>query len=310
MNLQIPKNYELAKGTELPTSFKFTQSNTQTPIEIHLRHETETSVESLPATRTINVHLPNGTTKVYQQIIGYQRNVITDLVTKTVTRGKWNVNDVTSSFTIDGVKQLERSYVLKNSNYNYASVKLPRLNSYKAKLIRDKANPAMFFVSFFAVPQQSSNETQPSDNVQSPRKPIPAKQKPAQPIQTRPADDKQVDQIIDHISYTLMHNNLTFDNADDFEPVQNDFAPREDASDSTQKDDVAKIVNAAKPKKHIAKKHVVKRHKKHAKKYHLKRRSRKHTKRAKKRIIKHRKRASRKFRKYNVNRPWNKFQGL
>ena len=310
LNLQIPKNYELAKGTELPTSFKFTQSNTQTPIEIHLRHETETSVESLPATRTINVHLPNGTTKVYQQIIGYQRNVITDLVTKTVTRGKWNVNDVTSSFTIDGVKQLERSYVLKNSNYNYASVKLPRLNSYKAKLIRDKANPAMFFVSFFAVPQQSSNETQPSDNVQSPRKPIPAKQKPAQPIQTRPADDKQVDQIIDHISYTLMHNNLTFDNADDFEPVQNDFAPREDASDSTQKDDVAKIVNAAKPKKHIAKKHVVKRHKKHAKKYHLKRRSRKHTKRAKKRIIKHRKRASRKFRKYNVNRPWNKFQGL
>ena len=45
LNLQIPKNYELAKGTELPTSFKFAQSNTQTPIEIHLKHKTETSVE-------------------------------------------------------------------------------------------------------------------------------------------------------------------------------------------------------------------------------------------------------------------------
>ena len=300
LNLQIPKNYELAKGTELPTSFKFAQSNTQTPIEIHLKHKTETSVESLPATRTINVHLPNGTTKVYQQVIGYQRDVITDLVTKEVTHGTWNVNDVTSSFTIDGVKQLERSYVLKNGNYNYASVKLPHLNGYKAKLIRDKANPAMFFVSFMAVPQQSSNETQPSDNVQSPRKPIPAKQKLAQPIQTRPADDKQVDQVINHISYVLMHNDLTFDNADSFEPAQGDPAPLENSSDSTQKDDAAKIVNAAKPKKRIAKKHIVKRHKKYAKKYHLKRRSRKHTKRAKKRIIKHRKRASRKFRKYNL----------
>ena len=300
LNLQIPKNYELAKGTELPTSFKFAQSNTQMPIQINLKHKTETSVESLPATRTINVHLPNGTTKVYQQIIGYQRNVITDLVTKTVTRGKWNVNDVTSSFTIDGVKQLEHSYVLKNGNYNYASVKLPHLNGYKAKLIQDKANPAMFFVSFFAVPQQSSNEIQSSDNVQSPRKPIPAKQKPVQSIQTKPSDDKQVDQLVRTISYALMHNVSTSNNADSFDPAQNGSAPLEVSSDSIQKDDEAKIANAAKPKKHIAKKHVVKRHKKHAKKYHLKRRSRKHIKRAKKRMIKHRKRASRKFRKYNL----------
>ena len=92
------------------------------------------------------------------------------------------------------------------------------------------------------------------------------------------------------------------DTADSFEPAQNDSTPLEAPSDSTQKDDAAKPqkVNAAKHKKHIVKKRVVKRHKKHAKKYHLKRRSRKHSKRAKKRIIKHRKSVSRKFRKHNL----------
>ena len=173
----------------------------------------------------------------------------------------------------------------------FKPVEIPHINGYKAHLIKDPVNPAMFLVSFFALPKQLQNNQ--SNNVQS-------SQKPVQPIQTRLADDKQVDQAIDQISYTLMHNDSTFDNADSFESAQNDSAPLEDASDSTQKDDAIKIANAAKPKKHIVKKHIVKRHKKHAKRYHLKRRSRKHTKRAKKRIIKHRKRASRKFRKYNL----------
>ena len=154
-NLSIPKNYELADGTTLPTSYTFNATNPA--IQINLKHKTETSVESLSATRTINVHLPNGTTKVYRQVVGYQRDVITDLVTKTVTRGKWNVNDVTSSFTIDGVKQPEHPYVLKNGNYNYASVKLPQIPGYKT-IIRTATNPAnparaRFVVSFMALPK-------------------------------------------------------------------------------------------------------------------------------------------------------------
>ena len=169
INPAIPNNYEVVG--DLPTSYTFTNTKDPnkavieqgaysvhtSPLVIHLKHKTETSVESLPATRTINVHLPNGTTKVYQQIIGYQRDVITDLVTKTVTRGKWTVNDVTSSFTIDGVKQLEHSYVLKNGNYNYASVKLPHIPGYKT-IIRTVTNPvapasALFAVSFMALPK-------------------------------------------------------------------------------------------------------------------------------------------------------------
>ena len=166
-NLSIPENYELADGTTLPTSYTFAATNPT--IQINLKHKTETSVESLSATRTINVHLPNGTTKVYRQIVGYQRDVITDLVTKTATRGKWNVNDVTSSFTIDGVKQLERSYVLRNGNYKFASIKLPKVPGYKAviKTIPNLINPtsSLFTVSFMALPKPvklTPNDVEPA----------------------------------------------------------------------------------------------------------------------------------------------------
>ena len=165
-NLPIPENYEVADGTTLPTSYTFAATNPT--IQINLKHKTETSVESLPATRTINVHLPNGTTKVYEQIIGYQRDVITDLVTKTVTRGTWSVNDVTSSFTIDGVKQLEHSYVLRNGNYNFAGIKLPKVPGYKAKVSK---NNGLLLVSYLALAPEkpeintNSNELQFSNNL-------------------------------------------------------------------------------------------------------------------------------------------------
>ena len=164
----IPTNFELSG--DLPSAtFGDVDS-----VTIQLKHKTETSVESLPATRTINVHLPNGTTKVYQQIIGYQRDVVTDLVTKTVTHGTWTVNDVTSSFTIDGVKQLEHSYVLRNGNYNFAGIKLPKVPGYKAfiKTIPNPVNPArsLFTVSFMALPKPvtlAPNDVEPAKTVTS-----------------------------------------------------------------------------------------------------------------------------------------------
>ena len=191
----------------------------------------------------------------------------------------------------------------------FKPVKIPHVYGYKSHLIKDPINPTAFLVSFIAEPQQTpnnqstSNETQPSDNVQNASQ---AEQKQPETAQTQPAtkqEQQEVAQILDHIAFELMHDSS--DTADSFEPAQSDSAPLEAPSDSTQKDDAAKPqkVNAVKHKKHIAKKRVVKRHKKHAKKYHLKRRSRKHSKhskRAKKRIIKHRKSVSRKFRKHNL----------
>ena len=147
-NLILPENYEL--DGNLPAM------QYGTNYLINVKHKTAVVIQQDPATRTINVHLPNGTTKVYQQVIGYQRDVITDLVTKKVTNGTWTVNDVTSSFTIDGVKQLEHSYVLKDGTYNYASVKLPKIPGYKAKISLipsgNSVQPAMFLVSFVALP--------------------------------------------------------------------------------------------------------------------------------------------------------------
>ena len=258
--------------------------------------------------------MPDNSTLTYLQTLNYVRDVIVDLVTNTTTYGtKYNFDANTSSVALDAPDNLKAQYAsslpakaymqtssgnvyLDKDGYAYfSSIKLPKLPGYKAHLIKDPTNPAMFLVSFIALPQQNNQ----SNNVQSSQKEAQAEQKQSEPIQTRPADDKQVDQLVRTISYTLMHNDSS-DTADDFDPAQNGSAPLEVSSDSTQKDDEAKIVNAAKPKKRIAKKHVVKRHKKYAKKYHLKRRSRKHTKHVKKRIIKHRKRASRKFRKYNL----------
>ena len=159
----MPENYEL--DGNLPAM------QYGTNYLINVKHKMAVVIQQDPATRTINVHLPNGTTKVYQQIIGYQRDVITDLVTKEVTNGTWTVNDVTSNFTIDGVKQLEHSYVLENGAYNYASVKLPKIPGYKAKISLipsgNSVQPAMFLVSFVALPNVNlGTQNAPDDTKQ------------------------------------------------------------------------------------------------------------------------------------------------
>lgn len=255
------------------------------------------------ARRTITITYPAGkqgnNPSTIVQSVHYIRSGKADFTNDTVDESsltKWN--PVASS---------AHGVTITNGETTFDAVKLPHINGYKAYLI--KANPAMFLVSFMAVPEQSQNNQstsnepqQPSDNVQSSQNTSQVNQKQPEPVQTAPAEkqeQQEVAQILNHIAYDLMHNDSS---ADSFEPTQNDSDQLENASDSTQKDDAAKPqkVYAAKHKKHIVKKRIVKRHKKHAKKYHLKRRSRKHSKRSKKRIIKHRKSVSRKFRKHNL----------
>ena len=192
-NLILPENYEL--DGNLPAM------QYGTNYLINVKHKTAVVIQQDPATRTINVHLPNGTTKVYQQVIGYQCDVITDLVTKTVTNGTWTVNDVTSSFTIDGVKQLEHSYVLQNGTYNYANVKLPKIPGYKAKISLipsgNSVQPAMFLVSFVALPNVNlGTQNAPDDTKQDQDAVINTKQDQDAVINTKqdqnaPDDTKQ-----------------------------------------------------------------------------------------------------------------------
>ena len=330
--VNIPKGYYLddnntstgytwnAGHTAISYTFNEDQAkNDANPIEIHLKHKhtsvTNSSQLQTTGKRTITVYLPHqDKPMIIIQTVGYKRTGTYDEVIE-ASKGldeaekegnytDWVLDADTSNVTVDGQLSTQyQAYVLKDGLVNYAPIKLLHINGYKAKLIQDKANPAMFMVSFMAVPEQPQNNQ--SNDVQSSQKEAQAKQNQPEPIQTRPAKqeqkDKQIDQLVRTISYTLMHD--TSDTADDFEPAQNYTDQLETPSDSTQKDNVVKPqkVNAVKHKKHIDKKHVVKRRKKHAKKYHLKRHSRKHTKRAKKRVM-NRRRTSKKFKKLHIKK--------
>ena len=254
------------------------------------------------AKRTIVFKIPHAESKTITQTIYYktiapvQIYFNPDLESPKIVK-TYPVKD--SDWQLDTSKQNDD--VIIDGVICFKPVKIPHVNGYKAHLIKDPVNPTALLVSFMALPQQSQNNQSTSNNDQSSQKTTQDEQNQPEPIQTTPVKDKQTDQILNHIAFTLMHNDSS-DTADSFEPAQDNSDSFETPSDSTQKDDTAKPqkVNAAKRKKHIVKKRVAKRHKKHAKKYHLKRRSRKHTKRAKKRIIKHRKNVSRKFRKHNL----------
>ena len=211
-NLILPENYEL--DGNLPAM------QYGTNYLINVKHKTAVVIQQDPATRTINVHLPNGTTKVYQQVIGYQCDVITDLVTKTVTNGTWTVNDVTSSFTIDGVKQLEHSYVLQNGTYNYANVKLPKIPGYKAKISLipsgNSVQPAMFLVSFVALPNVNlGTQNAPDDTKQDQDAVINTKQDQDAVINTKHLNTSNM-QIVSNQPALLENadNNLQTLNAD------------------------------------------------------------------------------------------------
>ena len=231
------KHYLFVNTDPSQLSHKFTADD-KTIITISLKHQHAKSTVQAPATRTIVVHMPDGTIKTYVQTIGFVNNLDKDLVTNKTTN-IYTVDASKSNVTVNGqVSTQYQAYILKDGVVNYAPIKLPHINGYKAKLIQDKANPAMFMVSFVALPEQNqstSNEPQPSDNVQSSQKEAQTKQKQPEPIQNQPAEKQQqeIAQILNHISYTLMHNDSS-DTADSFEPAQNDSAPLETA-DVTQK---------------------------------------------------------------------------
>ena len=245
--VNIPKGYYLdnnntstgytwnADHTAISYIFNEDQAkNDANPIEIHLKHKhtavTDSSQLQTTGKRTITVFLPHqDQPMIIVQTVGYKRTGDLDEATNTPTYTDWVFDADTSNVTVNGqISTQYQAYVLKDGVVNYAPIKLPHINGYTAKLIQDKANPAMFMVSFVALPEQNNQ----SNNVQSSQKTIQDSQKPVEPAQTAPADqqeEKEVAQILDHIAHELMN-----DDADSFEPAQTDSAPLETA-DVTQK---------------------------------------------------------------------------
>lgn len=151
------------------TSYKTIQSDTDFIIA-YTKNITDPSQLQTTGKRTITITLPHkNKTMTIIQTVGYKRTGTFDTYTKQSTYTDWVFDADTSNVTVDGQPSTQyQAYVLKDGVVNYAPIKLPHINGYKVKLIQDKANPAMFMVSFVAVP----TETKPSNPVEvAPSKP-------------------------------------------------------------------------------------------------------------------------------------------
>ena len=216
--ITIPKGYLLDTNTD-GTNYKWNADHTTitytfaddqakndaSPIEIHLKHKhtavTDSSQLQTTGKRTITITLPHqNKPMIIVQTIGWQRTGTYDEVIE-ASKGldeaekegiytAWVFDANTSNVTVDGQPSTQyQAYVLKDGVVNYAPIKLPHINGYKTKLIQDKANPAMFMVSFMAVP----SENKPSlPNEETPSKssaPADNPNKPAGDLQQRVATE-------------------------------------------------------------------------------------------------------------------------
>ena len=146
-------------------------------------------VQTNNATRTIIVHLPNGTTQTIVQTIGLKRNAQQDLVTEIISStALWGLDEANSSYTIDGIKQAQTAYKPNSNIITFSSIKLPKVPGYKAYIVPNKLNPASFTVSFMAVPTENKPST-PAE--ETPSKPsastAPTENKPSLPNETTPS---------------------------------------------------------------------------------------------------------------------------
>lgn len=189
-----------------------TDQNPSQDFVINYQHNTQkvTDPSQLQTTgkRTITIKMPkgHGDQMTIIQTVGYKRTGTLDLYTGKTTYTDWVFDADTSNVTVDGHLSTQyQAYVLKDGVVNYAPIKLPHINGYKAKLIQDKANLAMFMVSFVALPQQNNQ----SNNVQSSQKTNQAEQKQPEPVQTAPAT-KQTKAGYKPVLQTVRPNMLSF----------------------------------------------------------------------------------------------------
>ena len=132
-------------------------------------------VKSDTATRTIEITLPDGTKKTINQSIGYGQYVISgtaDMVTHKLDMAipyelsKWEL-----SKKEDGSYDLVKAHVDKNGVASFDAVQLPKIPGYKAQISRipssNSAQPAMFLISFAALPSVNSGaQNTPDDTKQ------------------------------------------------------------------------------------------------------------------------------------------------
>ena len=155
------------------------------------------------AKRTITFNIPHATPETIVQIINYkaiapvQVNFNSKKIVKT-----YPVKD--SDWQLDTSKQNDA--IIVNGQIHFKAVKIPHINGYKAHLVRKKLNPAMFMVSFIAIP----TENKPSNPIEE----IPSKPSANPDNTNKPASDLQQRVVTELNSndsgWTMPENNSTY----------------------------------------------------------------------------------------------------
>ena len=202
--VNIPKGYYLddnntstgytwnADHTQITYTFNADQAkNNANPIEIHLKHKhtavTDSSQLQTTGKRTITITLPHQDKPIIIiQTVGYKRTGDLDEATNTPTYTDWVFDADTSNVTVNGQHSTQyQAYVLKDGAVNYAPIKLPHINGYKAHLVRNKINPVMLMVSFMAVPSENKPSLPNEETPSKPSAPADNPNKPAGDLQQR-----------------------------------------------------------------------------------------------------------------------------
>ena len=195
----IPDHYQLIDGQNIPNTYVLKDSNQS--IIIHLKHVRSNINNSnyLQTTgkRTITVYLPHkDKPMIIIQTVGYKRTGTYDEVVE-ASKGldeaekegnytDWVFDADTSNVTVDGQPSTQyQAYILKDGVVNYAPIKLPHINGYKAHLVRNKINPAMLMVSFMAVPSENKPSLPNEETPSKPSAPADNPNKPAGDLQQR-----------------------------------------------------------------------------------------------------------------------------
>lgn len=155
--LKVPANYYVASGTSVPANYKFGATN-QSPIEIHLKHVltdiTDQARLHSASTRTFYVTYPNGRKpETIIQIIGVARTGQHDTVTGQDSFTAWVLDSGASKVTVNGQDSTNyAAYDPASKSPRFASITLPRIPGYTAKIKQNPQNKMMYLVSFVAIP--------------------------------------------------------------------------------------------------------------------------------------------------------------
>ena len=129
-------------------------------------------VKSGTATRTIEITFPDGTKKTINQSIGYGKYAISgtaDMATHKLDMAMpYELSQWELSKKEDGSYDLVKAHVDKNGIASFDAVQLPKIPGYTAKISRipsgNSAQPAMFLVSFAALPSVNPGVQHAPDN--------------------------------------------------------------------------------------------------------------------------------------------------